>query len=246
MKRIHALSTVLLLVAAGAAPAADLGKFQKAYFGSTKPGSWVKYEQTSTDAKGKVSKTEVTLSRLEGDGARVWFEMRSVPKEGAKGKPTTMKYLLNTDFQVEKDALAFLKHIEKIVMQEDGKEATEFPAEMLQQVGGAFASNVDYSTNVEAIGACSADGKGGEKYRMQGAFDVKVVFIRMKGTTDTELCMSDAVPFGRLFEKTVTKDDKGRLMSTVEMRVLDSGSGATSAIKGPVKAIDIPKLPFGG
>jgi hypothetical protein len=44
----------------------------------------------------------------------------------------------------------------------------------------------------------------------------------------------------------VTKDDKGRLMSTTEMRVLDSGSGATSQIKGPVKAIEIPKMPWGG
>jgi hypothetical protein len=246
MKRFNVLSAVLLLAVGSAAPAADLTTFQKAYFGSTKPGSWVKYEQTSTDAKGKVAKTEVTLSRLEGEGARVWFEMRSVPKEGAKGKPTTMKYLLNTDFKVEKNALDYMKHIEKIVMQEDGKEATEFPAEMMAQMGAAFMSNVDYGATVVSEGACSADGKGGEKYRIQGSFDVKIVFIRMKGTTDSELCMSDAVPFGRLYEKTVTKDDKGRLMSTTEMRVLDSGSGATSQIKGPVKAIEIPKMPWGG
>ena len=246
MKRIPVLSAVLLFAAASAAPAADLTTFTKAYFGSTKPGSWVKYEQTSTDPKGKVQKTEVTLSRLEGDGARVWFEMRSVPKEGAKGKPTTLKYLLNTDFKVEKNALDYMKHVEKIVMQEDGKEATEFPADMLQQMGAAFASNVDYGANVVADGSCSADGKGGEKYRIQGSFDVKIVFVRMKGTTESELCMSDAVPFGRLWEKTVTKDDKGRLTSTTEMRVLDTGSGATSAIKGPVKALEMPKMPWGG
>ena len=58
--------------------------------------------------------------------------------------------------------------------------------------------------------------------------------------------MSDAVPFARLYEKTVTKDDKGKLMNTIEMRVVDSGSGATSAIKGPVKAVEMPKMPWGG
>jgi hypothetical protein len=30
------------------------------------------------------------------------------------------------------------------------------------------------------------------------------------------------------------------------MRVLDSGSGAVSAIKGPVKKIEMPKMPWGG
>jgi len=245
MKRIPVLSAVLLLAVGSSAPAADMATFQKAYFTSTKPGSWVKYEQTSTDPKGKVQKTEVTMSRLEGDGASTWFEMRSVPKEGAKGKPTTMKYLLRSDFKVEKNALDYMKHIEKIIMQEDGKEATEFPPDMLQQMGAAFMSNVDYGANVTSLGPCSADGKGGEKYGIQGSFDVKIVFVHMKGTTESELCMSDSVPFGRLYEKTVTKDDKGKLMGTIESRVLDSGTGATSAIKGPVKAVEMPKMPWG-
>ena len=143
MKPFHVLAGVLLLGLGTAAPAADVATFQKAFFGATKPGSWVKYEQTSTDAKGKAQKSEVTLSRLEGEGARVWIEMRAVPKEGAKGKPTTLKYLVNADFKVEENALDYLKHIERIVMQEDGKEATEFPPEMMQQMAAAFMTNVD-------------------------------------------------------------------------------------------------------
>ena len=246
MKRISILSAVLLLGVGSSAPAADLATFQKAYFNSTKPGSWVKYEQASTDPKGKVQKTEVTMSRLGGDGDSIWFEMRSVPKEGAKGKPTTLKYLLNTDFKVEKNALDYLKYVQTMIMQEDGKEAMEYPADMMSQVGAAFASYVDYGANVTSLGPCSADGKSGEKYRMQGSFDVKIVFIRMKGTTDSEICMSESVPFGRLYEKTVTTDDKGKPMGTIEMRVLDSGSGAVSAIKGPVKKVEMPKMPWGG
>ena len=246
MKRIPILSAVLLLAVGSSAPAADLATFQKAYFNSTKPGSWVKYEQTSTDPKGKVQKTEVTMSRLEGEGKSIWFEMRSIPKEGAKGKPTTLKYLLNTDFKVEKNALDYMKYIQTMIMQEDGGEAMEYPADMMSQVGAAFVSNVDYGANVTSLGPCSADGKVGEKYSIQGSFDVKVVIIRMKGTTESELCMSEAVPFGRLYEKTVTTSDKGKPMGTIEMRVLDSGSGAVSAIKGPVKKVEMPKMPWGG
>jgi len=246
MKRIPVLAGVLLLAVGSSAPAADLATFQKAYFNSTKPGSWVKYEQTSTDPKGKVQKSEVTMSRLGGDGDSVWFEMRSVPMEGTKGKPTTIKYLLNTDFKVEKNALDYMKYVQTMIMQEDGKEAMEYPADMMSQVGAAFASYVDYGANVTALGPCSADGKVGEKYRIQGSFDVKIVIVRMKGTTDSELCMSESVPFGRLYEKTVTTSDKGKPMGTTEMRVLDSGSGAVSAIKGPVKKVEMPKMPWGG
>ena len=246
MKRIHVLAGALLLGLGSAATAADLATFQKAYFGSTKPGSWVKYEQTQTDPKGKVQKSELTLSRLGGEGDRTWFEMRIVPKEGSKGKPTTIKYLLNTDFKVEKNALDYMKYVQTMIMQEDGQEAMEYPADMMSQVGATFASYVDYGANVTSLGPCSADGKTGEKLRIQGSFDVKVVIVRMKGTTDTELCLSDSVPFGRLWEKTVTTSDKGKPMGTTEMRLLDSGSGAVSAIKGPAKKVEMPKMPWGG
>ena len=246
MKRIPILSAVLLLAVGSSAPAADLATFQKAYFNSTKPGTWVKYEQTSTDPKGKVQKTEVTMSRLGGDGDSIWFEMRSVPKEGAKGKPTTVKYRLNTDFKVEKNALDYIKYVEKMIMQEDGKEAMEYPVEMMGQVTAAFASKVDYGANVTSLGPCEANGNAGEKYGLKGSFDVDLVIMRMKGTTESEICMSDSVPFGRLTEKTVTTSDKGKPMGTIETRVLDSGTGATSAIKGPVKAVEMPKMPWGG
>jgi len=245
MKRIPTLAAVLLLAVGSSAPAADLGTFQKAYFNSTKPGSWVKYEQTSTDPKGKVQKTEVTMSRLGGDGDSIWFEMRSVPMEGTKGKPTTIKYLLDTGFKVEKNALDYMKYVESMIFQVDGEEAMEYPPDMMRQVASAFVSNVDYGADVTSLGPCMTDGKTGERVVIRGSFDVKVVPMRMKGTTETELCLSDAVPFGRLSEKTVTKDDKGRLTSTTESRLVDSGSGATSAIKGPVKKIELPKMPWG-
>jgi hypothetical protein len=187
----------------------------------------------------------MTMSRLGGDGDRVWFEIRSVPKEGSKGKPTTIKYLLDTDFKVEKNALDYMKYVESMIFQVDGEEAMEYPPDMMRQVASAFVSNVDYGADVSSLGPCTTDGKAGEKVAIRGSFDVKVVIVRMKGTTETELCLSDAVPFGRLSEKTVTKDDKGRLTSTTESRLVDSGTGATSAIKGPVKKIEIPKMPWG-
>lgn len=246
MKRIPVLSAVLLLALGSAAPAADVMSFQKAYFGSTKPGSWSRYEQTTTDAKGKVQKAEVTLSHLETDGGRITFEMRSAPKEGGKkDKPVTMRYVLNTDFKPEKNALNYMKYVEKMVFQVEGEKAMEYPPDMMRQVAAAFVTNVDYDANVTAAGACGAEGRSGEKYLIAGSFDFKIAFVRMKGTTETELCMSDSVPFGRLSEKTVSKDDKGKVTATTEMRLLETGSGAKSAITGPVEKVEMPKLPWG-
>jgi hypothetical protein len=242
---------VLALALASSAPAADLAALQKGSFGSTKPGSWVKYEQTTTDPEGKTRTSEVTLSRLGGDGDATWLEMRVVPGKGTrfapktigrKDKPVTVKYLLKADFKVEENALDYLKHVETMILQQDGGDAVEYPVEAMSLVAPALATHVDYGANATSLGACAHDGRSGEKVRIEGSFDVRVndsqrpwADARMKGTTETELCLSDSVPFGRLHETTVTKDDKGKLKDTTEMRVLDSGSGATSAIRGPVQ-----------
>lgn len=246
MKRIHVLAGVLLLGLGTAAPAGDVMTFQKAYFGSTKPGSWVRYEQTTTDAKGKVQKAEVTLSHLETEGERITFEMRSVPKEGGKkDKPVTMRYVLNTDFKPEKNVLNYMKYVEKMVFQVEGEKAMEYPPDMMNQVAAAFVTNVDYDANVKGAGACGAEGRSGEKYTVSGSFDFKIAFVRMRGTTETELCMSDSVPFGRIAEKTVSKDDKGKVTSTTEMKLLETGTGAKTSIKGPVEKVEMPKMPWG-
>ena len=61
-----------------------------------------------------------------------------------------------------------------------------------------------------------------------------------------EIWLSDAVPFGRVKESDVLKDDKGNVTRT-EWRLVGSGSGYTTKITGPIrKSEPMPKLPFGG
>ena len=240
------LGTALLVAFSSApAPGADLSSLQKAYFAGTKPGSWARYEQTTTDAKGKVQKSVMTFSRLANEGDRTWLEIRTEPKEGSKAKPTTMKYLMNLDFKVEKNALDYVKHIDRLILQEDGKEAMEYPPDMLQTVLGALAVSVDYGADVTSLGGGSEGGTPCDRYSMNGSFDVKMAFIRMKGTTESDICLSEKVPFGRVAEATVTKDEKGKQTMRSEMKLLETGTGATSRITGPVKKIEMPKMPWG-
>ncbi len=250
MQRKHfgILAVAAILSIASSARAGSLEAMQKAYFGSTKPGSWAKYEQKVTDQKGRVTTSVMTLSRLENEGKKIWFEIRTEPKEGdKKAKPMTLKYLLSEQFPIEKNALNYMKYIERIIMQADGSDAQEMDMDTFRTMGAAFISNIDYGANVESKGAETVEGKSTDHYFMTGSFDIKAVFIRIKGTYETDVWLSEQVPFGRVKEQSVTKSEKGEVTGRTESRLLETGTGATSKITGPVKKLEMPKLPsFGG
>jgi hypothetical protein len=242
MRRIAAFLFAAVISVPGSANAAEgLGTFQKLYFSSTKPGSWAKYEQTSTDRKGKKTVTEMTLSRLDDEGGKTWFEMHIVPKSDTNAKPTTMKYLLSPDFPVEKNALDFTKYIERVILQQDGKKAQEMPWQQVRAMLGASLGYVDYGGSVERKGTDTAGGKTCDRYTMKGPFELKILFMRIKGSAESDICLNESVPFGRVTEHTITNDEDGKLMSTSDLRLVDSGGGAKSRITGPIeKAPDVP------
>lgn len=243
-KTAISVSALLVLTLGSASPAAatDLGKLQKAYFSGTKPGSFARYELTTTDAKGKVSVSTSTISRLENEGNRIWFEVRVEPKSGSKQKASTMKYLLKEDFKLEKNALNYLNYIDRIIMQEDGGQAQELSMDTFRTLGAAFISNVDYGSDVTPKGTDTVDGRSCDRYGLSGKFEFKVVFMNIKGTYDGDLWLNDSVPFGRVKESTVMKDEKGNVTSKSETKLLETGAGATSRIKGPVQKVDLPKM----
>jgi hypothetical protein len=244
MKRTALLLGLALSVSAAAA-AADLSRLTKPYFGQTRAGTWAKWEQTTTDPKGKKSIVEVTIARLENEGEKVWIENRIDPKAGSRQKAGTTRFLLNPRFQPEKNPLDFVKYIERVVTQEDGQEAAEMPWEALRPLMQGVLGFVDFGSAVAEKGPNTVDGRACDRFALTGSYEVKILFMNMKGTYESELWLSDAVPFGRVKEVDVVKDDKGNVTRT-EWRLLGTGSGYTSRITGPVKKSEpLPKLPFG-
>ena len=224
------LSASLATAAAGA----DLATLTKAYFSATKPGSWARYEQTTTDSKGKTSVIEMTVARLENEGGNVWLEIRIDPKAGSKQKAQTTRYLLNPEFQPEKNPLNFVNYIERVITQEDGKKAAEMPWQMLKPMMQSVLGMVDFGSDVTGKGTQTVDGKTCDRYGLTGRYEFKILFISMKGTYESDLWLSDSVPFGRVKESDVVKDDKGNVTKT-EWRLLGSGSGYVSKITGPIE-----------
>lgn len=245
MKKTALLLGLTLSMSIGA-EGADLARLTKPYFAQTKAGTYAKFEQTSTDPKGKKSVVETTIARLENEGDKVWIENRVEPKAGSKQKAGTTRFLLNPRFQPEKNPLDFVKYIERVVTQDDGQEAVEMPWEALRPLMQSVLGFVDFGSDVVEKGPDIVDGRACERFAMSGRYEIKILFMNMKGTYESDLWLSDAVPFGRLKEVDVMKDDKGNVTKT-EWKLLGKGSGYTSKITGPVKKSEpLPKLPFGG
>jgi len=245
MKKTALLLGLTLSLPIGA-DGADLARLTKPYFAQTKAGTYAKFEQTSTDPKGKKSVVETTIARLENEGEKVWIENRIEPKAGSKQKAGTTRFLLNPRFQPEKNPLDFVKYIERVVTQDDGQEAVEMPWEAMKPLMQSVLGFVDFGSDVVEKGPDTVDGRACERFAMSGRYEIKILFINMKGTYESDLWLSDAVPFGRLKEVDVMKDDKGNVTKT-EWKLLGTGSGYTSKITGPVKKGEpLPKLPFGG
>ncbi len=241
-KTVFALGLSLSLAAGSAR--ADLSKLTKPYFSGTKPGAFAKYEQTTTDPKGKTAVVEMTVARLENEGQRIWMEIRIDPKAGSKQKAQTTRYLLNPAFQPEKNPLNFVNYIDRVISQEDGKKAAELPWEMLRPMMQSVLGMVNFGTDVTEKGPDTVDGKACDRFGLSGRYEIKILFITMKGTYESDLWLSDSVPFGRVKEVDVVKDEKGNVTKTV-WKLIGSGSGYVSKITGPVEKSETPKLPFG-
>ncbi len=224
-------------LAAGSARA-DLATLARHNFTATKPGAWAKYEQTTTDPKGKTSVVEMTFARLENEGGNVWLEVRIDPKTGSRQKAQTIRYLLNPDFQPEKNPLNFMNYIERVIMQEDGKKAVEMPWEMLRPMMQSVLGMVDFGSDVTPKGAETVDGTSCDRFGLTGRYQFKILFINVKGTYDSDLWLSDSVPFGRVKETDVLKDEKGNVTRT-EWKLLGSGTGYVSKITGPIEKSQI-------
>jgi hypothetical protein len=214
------------------------------YFGATSPGSWARYDVTQTDAKNKSESQRMTLSRLPDQGGNAVLEMHFVPlKNGKPDKWTTMQMHLRPAYLKEKNPLNTVQHVERLILQVEGKKAQEMPIELMQSMTGGLTQMFDYSQNVVDLGADSVDGRAARHYRASGTIALKILFKELKYDYEAEIWLSGEVPFGRLKEHTVTKDSKGKLRSTNDTMLVESAaSGAVSHISGEIEKVDMPKL----
>ena len=216
MRRIF----VLLLLSLAAAPLASAAGWKKAYFGATKPGTWARYIDHSSDP-ANVDMT-VTMTRLPDDDGRPRIEMKM---DSAGKYPLVLnRYTMKSGFNSDRDLIDYGP---EIVAGEAGSAEdalTTLDADTVKIIAGAM---LPYAPAVVFKGSEVVDDKKTDRY----SYTMK----RPGDTVETgEFWLSDAVPFGVVRNTFTIKEANGKT-TTFERKLVASGAAPEANKDGLVK-----------
>jgi hypothetical protein len=177
-----------------------------------------------TDDKGGI--TENTYSRLPDQGGSPWIEnVYEITAGQFKGTNSVTSCLIGPSMVLEKALIDHLRYAKRCASQVRGHEATEYPAETIK----AIASGVnDYAAMVVFKGTETAEGKPCDRY----SYSYKANYMNIPAVTSGDLWLNDSVPFGLVKDSATIKDASGKLLHRWDMVLVQSGSGAKSALTG--------------
>ncbi|MGA8809323.1 MAG: hypothetical protein WB973_15750 [Thermoanaerobaculia bacterium] len=228
MRRIFALLVLSLAIS----PFVVAAGWKKAYFGATRPGTWARYIDHSSDPANP--DMTVTLTRLGDDEGRLQIEM----KMDSNGKyPLVLnRYTMKSGFNVDRDLLDYGPSI----VAGAGGDADN------QAVLDAATVKL-IAQNMPAYGAVAVfkgsevvDGKQTDRY----SYSIK----RPGPSTEAgDYWLSDAVPFGVVRNAfTITE---GAKTTKFERKLIASGAGpspVSTAAKPPAKTTFTLKEAYDG
>jgi len=210
MRRILFSLLLLLLV-----PSLVAAGWKKPYFGATPQGSWVRYADSAPDMK-----MTTTMTRLSDDDGRARVEL-NVAFANNQYPPVRNLYTLKHGFPLDRQLIDYMAQIESgSIVSGDG--------EPMVLDAATIAAIIDSSTRYEPVatfkGTETVGGKQADRYgytlHPPGA----------EPTTETgDLWLSAAVPFGLVKQSSVTKDAKGKVTTTYERMLVDSGTKPLAA-----------------
>jgi hypothetical protein len=203
---------VLLVLSLAISSTASAAGWKKSYFGATKPGTWARYIDHSSDS-ANVDMT-VTLTRLGDDEGRLQIEM----KMDSNGKyPLVLnRYTMKSGFDMDRDLLDYGPAIVGGAGG-DGDTQTALDANTIKLI----AQNMpEYGPAVVFKGSEVIDGKKTDRYNYS---------IKRPGPSIEagDYWLSDAVPFGVVRNAfTITEGDK---KTTFERKLIATGAGLMPA-----------------
>ncbi|HEV7427469.1 MAG TPA: hypothetical protein VGQ46_13980 [Thermoanaerobaculia bacterium] len=208
MRRILVVLAVSLVISSSAVAAG----WKKAYFGATKPGTWARYIDHSSDP-ANVDMT-VTLTRLGDDEGRLQIQM----KMDSNGKyPLVLnRYTMKSGFDADHDLLDYGPAIVGGAGG-DGDTQTALDANTIKLI----AQNMpEYGPAVVFKGSEVIDGKKTDRY----SYSIKRPGPSIEAG---DYWLSDAVPFGVVRNAfTITEGDK---TTKFERKLIATGAGAVPA-----------------
>ena len=202
-------TAVLLFLSLAVASLASAAGWKKSYFGATKPGTWARYIDHSSDP-ANVDMT-VTMTRLGDDEGRPRIEM----KMDSNGKyPLVLnRYTMRSGFNVDRDLLDY----GPAIVGSEGGDADALTALDAATVKLIADNMPAYGPYAVFKGSEVVDGKKSDHYSYS---------INRPGPSveSGDLWLSDAVPFGVVRNTfTIKEADK---TTSFERKLVASGSGA--------------------
>jgi hypothetical protein len=205
-------TVVLLVLSLVMSSTASASGWKKSYFGATKPGTWARYLDHSSDP-ANVDMT-VTMTRLGDDQGRAQIEM----KMDSNGKyPLVLsRYIIKSGFDLDRDLLDYGPSIVGGAGG-DADTQTAFDANTVKLVA---ANMPEYGPAVVFKGSEVIDGKKTDRYSYS---------IKRPGpsTENGDYWLSDAVPFG-VVRNTFTIVE-GEKTTKFERKLIATGAGPVPA-----------------
>jgi hypothetical protein len=210
---VPAPSFVLVaLLAVGSALAADSTGYRKAYFGATKPGAWAQYTMR---VEGQPD-LRTRSTRLADANREQHLEARIDLKVQGKAEASFTEYTLQKGYSLENDALGFGKALVAVSTRREKTHPLPMDNETIAAMKKAMP---DYAASARFTGTETIGGRQCDRYTYTNRYAGKPPQIETG-----ELCLDPSVPFGLVYQKAVTKEESGKLVSSFDMRLVDSGT----------------------
>ena len=204
------LSLPVLLIASGMVSPLFAAGWKKPYFGSTPPGSWARYTDSSPDMK-----MTTTMKRLDNEEGQARVELL-VEFADNQYPPVHNNYTLRKDFPVERRLIDYMSGIQAGSASAGDAEATVFDDATL----AAIVKNAPrYEPTATFVGTETMNGKKTDHYTYTVRYESQDEATVPSTTESGDLWLCDTVPFGLVKQTSVTKDDKGNVTTKYE-RVL--------------------------
>ena len=227
-----AIAVFVWLALTGTSFGAESSGYRKAYFGATKPGAWAQYTM-KVDGQADMGYVTTRLADEAGQ-QRVQSRVEYI-MSGATNTAYT-DYVLKPGYSLESDALGFGKALVGMSSSMPGSKPIVMPPAV---VDSARKSMPDYAASARFIGTDNIGGKLSEHYSYTQKHPGNPAQIETG-----EIWLNDSVPFGLVKQKAVTTEESGKVVSKMEMLLVDSGTAsvggksadATKPAKGSASA----------
>ncbi len=225
MKAVSAVAATLVFLGAGSLMAGDL---PRPYFGSTSPGSWARYE-TTTSAGARTAATYTRLADRDG-GFVVEIETEFLEGPGAGGGSTSI-FVIEPGFDWQNRFLSFGKALSGASFVVAGSAPMEQAPSMVTAMRDSMA---DFGGGFDAGGSATHGGVECDVFSFRA-----VLGGPNPGTMTGETCLNAGIPFGLVHQKS-TSNHKKSGESSFETVLVDHGTTAVRTLeRAEARRIDV-------